>query len=59
VTDSLVLYAIFGVLLLLLLWRVATQWKIKGAEAADQRAAIMIIGVVIAALVAWYLTGLR
>jgi hypothetical protein len=59
VTDSLVLYAIFGVLLLLLLWRVATQWKIKSAEATDQRAAVMIIGIVIAALVAWYLMGLR
>ena len=58
-TDSLVLYAIFGVLLLLLLWRVATQWKIKSAEATDQRAAVMIIGIVIAALVAWYLMGLR
>jgi hypothetical protein len=59
VTDSLVLYAIFGVLLLLLLWRVATQWKIKSAEATDQWAAVMIIAIVIAALVAWYLMGLR
>jgi len=59
VIDSWVIYAIFGVLLLLLLWRVATQWRVKSAEAADRRASVMILGIVIAALVAWYLLGLR
>ena len=57
--DSWVIYAIFGVLLLLLLWRVATQWRVKSAEVADRRASVMILGIVIAALVAWYLLGLR
>jgi hypothetical protein len=58
VTDSWVVYAIF-VLVLLLLWRVATQWKVRSAEAVNLRVSVIIWGVIIAALAVWYLMGLR
>ena len=51
-----VLYAIFGILLLLLLWRVATQWKIKSVEAQNLRASLIIFvifGAVALAFVGW------
>jgi molybdate transport system substrate-binding protein len=51
VTDSWVTYAILGILVLLLLWRVATQWKVKSAEAENLRASLIILGVVALAFV--------
>jgi molybdate transport system substrate-binding protein len=53
VRDSWIIYAIFGVLVCLLLWRVATQWKIKSAEAENLRASLIILGVVALAFVVW------
>jgi hypothetical protein len=54
VADSWIIYAVFGVLVCLLLWRIATQWKIKSAEAENLRASLIIWGVIAAAIVAWY-----
>ena len=51
--DGWVIYAIFGVLVCLLLWRVATQWKVKSAEAENLRASLIILGVVALAFVVW------
>src|SRR5215469_5766503 len=51
--DSWIIYAIFGVLVCLLLWRVATQWKVKSAEAENLRASLIILGVVALAFVVW------
>src|SRR5215469_13479559 len=53
VRDSWIIYAIFGVLLCLLLWRVATQWKVKSAEAENLRASLIILGVVALTLAVW------
>jgi hypothetical protein len=53
VADSWVIYAL-GVLVLLLLWRVATQWKVKSAEAENLRVSVIILGVIFAALITWY-----
>jgi molybdate transport system substrate-binding protein len=44
--DGWIIYAIFGVLVCLLLWRVATQWKVKSAEAENLRASLIILGVI-------------
>jgi len=52
VTDS-VTYATLAVLVCLLLWRVATQWKVKSAEAENLRASLIILGVVALAFVVW------
>src|SRR6516164_73501 len=51
--DGWIIYAAFGVLLCLLLWRVATQWNVNGAEAGDLRASLTISGVVALAFVVW------
>ena len=51
-TDS-VTYATLAVLVCLLLWRVATQWKVKSAEAENLRASLIILGVVALAFVVW------
>src|SRR5215471_4406239 len=51
--DGWIIYAIFGVLVCLLLWRVATQWKVKSAEAQNLRASFIILGVVALAFVVW------
>jgi len=53
VHDGWIIYAIFGVLVCLLLWRVATQWKVKSAEAENLRASLIILGVVALAFVVW------
>jgi molybdate transport system substrate-binding protein len=37
----------------LLLWRVATQWKVKSAEAENLRGSLIILGVVALAFVVW------
>src|SRR5215472_12571215 len=51
--DSWIIYAAFGVLVCLLLWRVATQWNVNGAEAGNLRASLTILGVVALAFVVW------
>jgi molybdate transport system substrate-binding protein len=51
--DSWIIYAVFGVLLCLLLWRVATEWNVNSAEAGNRRASLIILGVVALAMVAW------
>src|SRR5215813_12244340 len=43
--DGWIIYAAFGVLVCLLLWRVATQWNL--------RASLIILGIVALAMVAW------
>jgi hypothetical protein len=51
--DGWIIYAAFGILVCLLLWRVATQWKVKSAQAENLRASLIILGVVALAFVAW------
>ena len=51
--DGWIIYAIFGVLVCLLLWRIATQWKVKSAQAENLRASLIILGVVALAFVVW------
>ena len=51
--DGWIIYAIFSVLVCLLLWRVATQWKVKSAEAQNLRAPLIVLGVVALAFVVW------
>jgi hypothetical protein len=51
--DSWVIFAL-GALVLVLVWRVATQWKVKSAEAENLRASVIILGVIFAALITWY-----
>jgi len=53
VRDGWIIYAIFGVLVCLLLWRVATQWKIKSTEAENLRVSVVILGVVALVFVVW------
>jgi ABC-type molybdate transport system substrate-binding protein len=51
--DGWIIYAIFGVLVCLLLWRVATQWKVNSAEAENLRASLIILGVIALVIVGW------
>ena len=51
--DSWIIYAVFGVLVCLLLWRVARHWRLKSAEAENLRASLIILGVVALAFVVW------
>ena len=51
--DGWIIYAAFGVLVCLLLWRVATQWRVKSIEAENLRASLIILGVVVLARVVW------
>jgi molybdate transport system substrate-binding protein len=53
VRDGWIIYTIFGVLVCFLLWRVATQWKVKSAEAENLRVSVVIFGVVALVLVVW------
>jgi molybdate transport system substrate-binding protein len=53
VRDDWIIYAIFGVFVCLLLWRVATQWKVKSTEAENLRVSVVIFGVVALVLVVW------
>jgi molybdate transport system substrate-binding protein len=53
VRDGWIVYAAFGVLVCLLLWRVATQWNVSSAEAGNLRASLTILGVVALAFVVW------
>jgi molybdate transport system substrate-binding protein len=51
--DGWIIYAAIGVLVCLLLWRVATQWKVRSAEAENLRVSVVIFGVVALVLVVW------
>ena len=51
--DGWIIYAIFGVLVCLLLWRVATQRSVNSAEAGNLRASLIIWGVVALVIVVW------
>ena len=51
--DGWIIYAVLGVLVCLLLWRVATQRKVKSAEAEHLRASLIVLGVVALAFVVW------
>ena len=51
--DGWIIYAAFGVLVCLLLWRVATQRNVTGAEAGNRRASLIILSVVALAMVVW------
>jgi len=51
--DTWVIYAIIGVVIPLLLWRVATQWKNKSQEAQNLRVAVIILVILAGAIVVW------
>jgi molybdate transport system substrate-binding protein len=51
--DDWIIYAAFGVLVCLLLWRVATQRNVNSAEAGNRRASLIILGVVALVMVVW------
>jgi cytochrome bd-type quinol oxidase subunit 2 len=57
VRDGWIIYAIFGVLVCLLLRWVATQWKDKSADAENLRVSVLILGFV--ALVFVLVQGMR
>jgi len=52
--SSWILWAISGVLVLLTLWQVARQWKVKSKEARTVRIAEAILLILVAAVVAWH-----
>ena len=52
-TDGWIIYAAFGVLVCLLLWRVATQRNVNSAEAGNRRASLIILGVAALVMVVW------
>jgi hypothetical protein len=55
IVASWIVYALIGVLVLLILWQVVTQWKLETEEAKNLRAVVLILGVAVAAvMVAWY-----
>ena len=55
VASRWIVYALIGVLVLLILWQVVTQWKLETEEAKNLRAVVLILGIVIAAVMgAWY-----
>ena len=49
--ENWIIYAAIGVLVCLLLWRIATQWRVKSAEAENLRVSVVIFGVVALVLV--------
>ena len=49
--DDWIIYAVFGVLVCLLLWRVATERN--SAEAGNRRASLTILGVIALVMVVW------
>ena len=51
---SWVIYAILGVLVLLIVWRVLREWTHTTDQAANLRTAVFIMSVIIAALVVWH-----
>ena len=56
-SDSWIIYAVFGVLVCLLLWRAARHWRLKSAEAENLRISVVILGFV--ALVFVVVQGVR
>jgi molybdate transport system substrate-binding protein len=44
VRDGWIIYAIVGVIGYLLLWRVATEWKVRSAEAYNLRVSVLVLG---------------
>jgi molybdate transport system substrate-binding protein len=57
VRDGWIIYAVVGVIGYLLLWRVATEWKVRNAEAENLRVSVLILGSV--ALVFVVVQGVR
>jgi molybdate transport system substrate-binding protein len=57
VRDGWIVYAIVGVIGYLLLWRVATEWKVRNAEAENLRVSVLVLGFV--ALVFVVVQGVR
>ena len=51
--EDWIIYTAVGVLVCLLLWRVATQWKVKSVQAENLRISVVIVGVVALVLVVW------
>src|SRR5262249_27367908 len=51
--DDWIIYAVFGVLVCLLLWRAATQWTVRTEEAGNLRASLGMLGVVALVMVGW------
>jgi hypothetical protein len=51
--DDWIVYGMVGVLVCLLLWRVATQWKVRSAEAENLRVSFIILGVVALVMIVW------
>jgi hypothetical protein len=52
-----VIYAIIGVRMALLLWRMATQWKVRSQDAENLRITVMILVVLGGAVAAWLFGG--
>ena len=52
--NSWIFWTISGVLVLLTLWQVARQWKVKSKEAGTVRIAEAILLILVAAVVAWH-----
>jgi len=46
VRDGWIIYAIVGVIGYLLLWRVATEWRVRNTEAENLRVSVVILGFV-------------
>ena len=59
VADSWIIYAVFGVLVCLLLWWAATQWNVNRQEAGNLRASLTVLGVVALAFVVWQRATVR
>src|SRR5215475_2332143 len=51
--EGWIIYAIFGVFVCLLLWRVATHWRVNSAEVGKLRASLGMLGVVALVMVVW------
>jgi molybdate transport system substrate-binding protein len=51
--DDRIIYAAFGVLVCLLLWRIARQWKVRTEEAENLRVSFLILGTVAVVLVVY------
>ena len=49
-----IVYTLIGVLVLVILWQVVTQWKVETEEARNLRFLVLIFGVIAAALVVWF-----
>ena len=52
-----VIYAIIGVLIALLLWRAATQWRDTSQEAQNLRVTVIILVVLGCAMATWLIGG--